>query len=288
MLSFYVYNLLIPGDPNIVSLTTPAGTWTLTKAPNYAAMKQLITTPAQRPQQLPVAETYFLENPVGMQDGSAAVDRALDEVTPILLAASYATGRSVTIERSTMGSSIQIVQPSDHWPRVRSMGHAGDVINSDAEFTRLVEAFVQAWPAAGQTEKGLVLIHHWIDAQSCWSMEDLYLSATTLLQVIVKTESARQNGKHLYFYNGVTDAAARMGITPLSTDFRDMRNDLVHEGTLSGTSFPGKQKADCAAVIAETLNWFDEYVHVALGLGQMAKVRFSAQPFLSLNAYSLS
>lgn len=288
MLSFYVYNLLIPGDPDTVTLTTATGPWTLSKTPDFAAIKQRITTPVRRPDERPVGVTYFLENLVGMQNGSAAVDRALHEVTPILLAASYATSRSVTIEQSTMGSSVQIMQPSDHWPRVRSMGQAGDVINSSSEFAHLVEAFVQAWPTAGHTEKARVLVHHWIDALSCWSMEDLYLSATTLLQVIVKTESARQNGKRLYFYPGLTAAATCMAITPLGTDFRDMRNDLVHEGTLSGTNFPGKQKADCARVVAETLNWFDAYMHVALGLGPVAKVRFRASDFANLNAYSLS
>jgi hypothetical protein len=46
-------------------------------------------------------------------------------------------------------------------------------------------------------------------------MEDLYLSATTLLQVIAATEGHRQ-GDDLTYYAGVTAAAQRMGLQSLS------------------------------------------------------------------------
>jgi hypothetical protein len=51
-------------------------------------------------------------------------------------------------------------------------------------------------------------------------MEDLYLSATTLLQVIVATEAARQGKRELKFYAGVDAAATSMGVRKLSADRR--------------------------------------------------------------------
>ena len=55
-----------------------------------------------------------------------------------------------------------------------------------------------------------------------------------------------------------------------------MRNDIVHEGCLSGTNFSGRSKADCAKVVADTLNWIDSYVCAVLDLGS-APARWSGQ-----------
>lgn len=287
MLSFYVTNLLIPGDPDDLTITTPAGPWTLNKTPDFATTKSAITgETSARPQHLPVGETYFLENPISLDLGAAAVDRAFDEITPILLAASYATGMSVTIDRSTIASSVSIMQPSDHWPRARALGSGSYAVSTSDEFNRLVEAFVLAWSTTGQTEKARLLVHHWLDALACWSMEDQYLSATTLLQIIVATEAQKQRKKSLSYYNGLEDAANRMGIAPLSQDFMNMRNELIHDGQLIGSRFAGPRSA-CDQVVADVLNWFDIYVHTGLRLGPVAKTRFLANDFSRLNAYSI-
>jgi len=286
MLSLYVCNLIIPGDPETVTLATPAGPWHLIKMPNFAATKSRIASNSLRPEEQPIGETYFLENPVGMMNGTvAAVDRAIEELSPLLLAASYATGMSVTVQRATMGSEISIVHATHYWPRARAMGSGSPVINTTAEFVHLVEAFVQAWPTVGQIEKVRLLVHTWLDALACWSMEDLYLSATTLLQVIAATEAAKQ-GTKMSFYSAVTAAAHRMNIPVLSQDFKDMRNELVHDGQLIGSRFSGPREA-CEQVVADVLNWIDQYIHSALSLGSVAKSRFQPNDFAGLNAYSI-
>lgn len=286
MLSLYVCNLIIPGDPDVVTLTTPAGPWQLIKMPSFAATKSRITSTSSRPEELPIGETYFLENTIGMMNGTvSAVDRAIEELSPILLGASYATGMSVTVQRATMGSEISIVHATHYWPRARSMGSGSSAITTTSEFINLVEAFVRAWPAVGQIEKARLLVHTWLDALACWSMEDLYLSATTLLQVIAATEAAKQ-GKSLSFYAGVTDAAHRMNIAVLSQDFKNMRNELVHDGQLIGSRFLGPRTA-CEQVIADVLNWIDQYIYSALSLGPVAKTRFQPCDFAGLNAYSI-
>ena len=163
---------------------------------------------------------------------------------------------------------------------------ASPVVNTRDEFKNLVEHFVAVYRNDGRTEKALLLVHHWLDALACWSLEDLYLSATTLLQIIVATEATLQ-GSDLRYYDGVTAAANRKGIRVLSSDFRDMRNELIHDGQLIGRRFL-HNKATCDDVAADVLNWFDEYLHKALQLGPVARTRFSGQDFRNLNAYSIS
>ncbi len=74
---------------------------------------------------------------------------------------------------------------------------------------------------------------------------------------------------------------------PQSHDVVKMRNDLIHDGTLSGTSFNNRNAADCNIVVAAALNWIDSYLHAALALGPVRNVRFDPHSFDNLNAYSL-
>ncbi|MHC2633947.1 hypothetical protein ACVME5_006630 [Bradyrhizobium liaoningense] len=279
MIGFWVVNLLIPGEPEALDINTPSGTWRLERAAFYDRSKEAILEGK-------CARTYALEHPVSMGDGAAACDAAFEEVTPLLLGASYLTALSVTSDSSVPHSSVQMMQVGSHWPRERSMGHGNPVVGNPGEFVASLEAFVRAWPTAGHQEKARLLIHHWLDGLACWSFEDLYLSATTLLQVIAATEERVQN-RDLSFYNGVTGASNRAGVTPLSQDFKDMRNVLIHEGSLIGGSFRGTSLQDCTNVVADVLNWFDEYLHSVLSLGPVRRKRFKASDFLGLNAYSI-
>lgn len=281
MIGMIVANLLIPGDPVAVSLGLPSARWTLDQHPDYAKCKRAMENGQ-------CAETYFLTTPVSVSgNGAAAAHAAFDEITPIFLAASYATGLTVTSRRSTMMSEVNILQPSEHWPRDRAMDMPSPVVNSDQDFRDLVERFVQAWPTAGRTEKARLLVHHWLDALVCWSMEDLYLSATTLMQVIVATEADKQGKRDLPFFAGVEAAANRYGLRVLSDDFKNMRNELVHDGQLIGRRFPGPDKAACAAVVVDVLNWLDEYIHAALALGAPRRTRFARADLMNVNAYSI-
>ncbi|WP_271611451.1 hypothetical protein [Bradyrhizobium sp. CCBAU 21360] len=104
--------------------------------------------------------------------------------------------------------------------------------------------------------------------------------------MIVATEADRQ-GRDLHFYAGLEDAAQRIGIRVLSPDFKNMRNELIHDGRLIGTRFRGPDKLACAEVAADVLNWLDEYVHKALNLGGVRKGRFTKMDLFNLNAYSI-
>jgi hypothetical protein len=279
VLSFFTVNLLIPTDPKIVELTVPSGTWKLKQYTEYEKSNAAIAEGK-------CAHTYYLENAIGLVPARLA-DQAFEELTPILLGASYATGLAVTVLKSTMGSEGSLSKRDEHWPRDRAIDMASPVIQSPEEFRDIVEKFVVAWSNVGKTEKARLLVHHWLDALACWSLEDLYLSATTFLQVIVATEAARQGPNQLRFYDGVEAAARRMGIRVLSNDFKDMRNELIHDGQLIGHRFAGPNKQACATVAADVLNWLDEYIHKALNRGNVRKTRFSKADLANLNAYSI-
>ena len=66
-----------------------------------------------------------------------------------------------------------------------------------------------------------------------------------------------------------------------------MRNELIHDGQRIGHRFRGPDKAACAAVVVDVLNWLDEYMHAALALGARGKIRFANADFANLNAYSI-
>ena len=159
-----------------------------------------------------------------------------------------------------------------------------------AMFQRNLEAFIAGYPVTDPIEKIRLVSHHFLDALAFWSIEDLALSTTTILEIIAIT--AKDIGEPLGHQVGsyaqrLTFAASRFALPPVPTGFREMRNDLVHEGTLSGTRFPGKVANDCALATAEALDWIDLYVFAALGMGHPGRARFTTEPFHGANSFSL-
>lgn len=280
MLGFWLINLIVPGDPEEASITCSSGQWFLQKSSEYMKCKDAISNNQ-------CAHTYSIEIATSMADGAAACDKSLDEMTPILLGASFLSGLAVTSRASLPHSDISIIQATSHWPRERAMGSGNSCVNNSHEFFKTLEKFLVAWPTAGQSEKVLILIHHWLDALGCWSFEDLFLSATTLLQIIAATEERITGNSGLSYFQAVESASARAGIPALTRDFKDMRNNLIHEGQLLGGRFVGTDIDACASVAADLMNWFDEYMHSVLILGSLRKTRYSKYDFISLNSYSI-
>ncbi len=284
MIGFEVVNLLIPGDPQLVTIPGQHGDWALTAAEKFDAAKDAILSQHQ------CAVTYVAEHPASPAAGAAVLDQSVNEMLSLCLGASYATGQAVTMSQTTRYSAVQFLQVGEHFPRERSWANIEPVVNDEPEFSALLEAFLGSYQLVGQREKVLLLVHHWLDSLSCWSLEDLYLSATTVLQTIAATEMRMLPiPKKLKpsFFKYVSAAAARYGLPVLSHDFKNMRNDLIHDGTLSGKSFSGRAAGDCRLVAVEVLNWIDCYFHAAFKLGPVRRVRFGSHSLDGLNAYSL-
>lgn len=279
MLGFCVINCLPPAAPEEFVVRTPNGSWKWKPIDGFEENKKAMLEGK-------VAETYYLTAQLPKDANSAQKDATLDELTPLLLAVSYALGLSVTVVRSIQSSECMIISPSSHWPRQRAMGEGSPIVFDVQQLTSLAEQFVEGWPSLGQQEKARLLIHHWIDALACWSLEDLYLSAMTLLEIIRATEEKRQN-KTKTFCTSIDNAVARFGIAKLPKDVRDMRNDLIHDGHLSASHFPGKSVMECAQVAVQAMNWIDEYLFAALKLGAITKPRFGPMSFAQLNSFSV-
>jgi hypothetical protein len=164
------------------------------------------------------------------------------------------------------------------------------------QFIDFCERFISKFPALDQTEKLRLLIHFYIDALSCWSLENFYLSGSTLLQIIASTEEdgsrpfaqahAVQRGiRRVGFFDHLAGAADKIGIAPLAHDVVKIRNSLIHEGTLNSGTFI--QQMDAAIPISDAMNWVDEYVYGILGLGKVPVPRHSANDYAyALNSFS--
>ncbi len=280
MLGFWLINLIVPDDPDKAIITTSSGEWFFEKSHDFVKHKDAI-----RKNQC--AHTYSIEIATSMANGARACDASMEEMTPILLGSSFLAGLAVTSKISLSNSDVSIIQPTSHWPRERAMGDGNPCVNTSDEFFKRLEQFVTAWPSISQPEKILILIHHWLDALGCWSFEDFYLSATTLLQIIAATEKSITGNSKLKYLPAVQSASRRVGITILNRDFKDMRNNLIHEGKLLGARFAGTDIEACSKVVADLMNWFDEYVHAVMNLGPVKRKRYSKHDFMSLNAYSI-
>lgn len=285
-MGFRLCNLIVDSvAPEEMTITTAAGTWTIEPDPNYGQGLASV-------QKGMIAETHIahIEVGVGTAGRSAAIDAAIDDLVPLCLAASYLTGNSVAMTRSVPGSEIILMAPGSHFPRPRAMFAARPVVSSIQALRDRIEAFTQTYTVQGHAEKARLLVHHWLDAMACWSMEDLCLSTSTLLEIIAATAgsaAAAQGSTKRTFVDRIDFAASRYSLPNLPSDFRNMRNDLVHEGTLSATTFPNKNVEDCAAAVTDALAWFDTYIHAALALGSIDARRFPDKEYRNLNAFSL-
>jgi hypothetical protein len=281
MIGFWLVNLLIPGDPGTFVIQGLHGDWEFKIAPNFTKDRASIEKGKS-------GYTYSVTNPASLRTGGfGPTEEAFKELVPITLACSYLTGSTVTLGAALSMSEISVMGLGDYFPRDRSTTGFAAVIDNISEFVPAAEKFVQGFGAARTGENMLVVMHFLMDALSCWSLEDLYLSLMSIFEIIKQTQRRRECNPGLSFYEGVSNAARHYGLPVLSRDFLNMRNDLTHEGTLSGSRFPGKAKADCAGVAADALNWLDQYLHAALTLGPPKKKRFNNRELEGLSAYSL-
>jgi hypothetical protein len=286
--SFYtghrLTNLIIPGEPDSLTINTPTGSWELRKDSRYEEFKRTIAEGK-------IAETYMVEISCSYTGSrTALMDAANDELVPLCLAASYFTGLSVAPSRSLPSSQLTFMQVGPNFPRPRAMGTGFPVCPDATSFAQAVGDFIASYPTKGLDENIRLIAHHFLDALAFWSLEDLVLSTTTILEIIAITAKrvARSQGQTINdFTPRLAFAAARFGLANLPPDFRKMRNDLVHEGTLSGQKFPNKDASACGVAVAEALDWIDEYVFSAMGLVKPTQQRFIGEAFSGANSFSL-
>jgi hypothetical protein len=131
-----------------------------------------------------------------------------------------------------------------------------------------------------------VMCHHLLNVLSAWCLEDAYLSACTVMELIKWTERRAIGQSKLHLYEAVAGAAKRANLAAPPRDFTKMRNDLIHDGRLAATDFSGKTKHDCADLTAEVLSWIDEFVRKLMGLAPMQR-RFESALLRGLPSFTL-
>ncbi len=272
MIGFWIVNLAPPSTPEAFDVHTPAGTWNFNRAQNFDKLVDAIANGA-------CANTYSMEFTLPTDaTRSALKDAAFLEVLPICLAASYVTGAAVTVRDSVQASEVAFMEVGPHFPRPRGIPDPSPCVATLHQFIEFVEHFVDEYDRLRSVEKLLLLTHFFIDACSCWSLENLYLSGSTILQIIADTEkassrpfaashAAARGSDKVGFFDYIAGAADRVGIPAPGHDVVKIRNKLIHEGNLRAKQFP--TKADAAVPIGNALRWVDDYIYAILDLGQV-------------------
>jgi len=250
MLEFWISDL--QHDEESFMVPGVSGTWTFSRRSDY----QDLIGKMERGQ---VAGTFYVSNP----DFSIRTDDQLsadlsDDLVDICLVLSFLNARCVTVMGTTAASRGMVIQLNEKYFRPRSIGGFDRLWNHD--FSALFADW-QTVIRPAYLQRGLrLLLSHWLSGLTCFTLEDLYLSAGVQMDMVKQQEIAAGGGAGLNYFRGMQSASARYGIGELSHDATKMRNDLLHEGKLSGTNFPSKTKGECAKVIAETMSWLDTYI----------------------------
>ena len=190
--------------------------------------------------------------------------KACQELIDVCLVLSFLNARCVTPTQTTAQSDIQFIEFKDDFIRARGIVDFAPLLPiSIADI--FVDWLSTKYPAYKQRTLRLQL-SHWLSGLTCFSLEDLFLSVGVQMDIIKQREQTAAASRKLTYIQGMTSASGHYGLTQLTDDYKKMRNDIVHEGVLSGTNFSGKSKKVCADVTADTLNWLDNYVLAVLGI----------------------
>jgi len=131
-----------------------------------------------------------------------------------------------------------------------------------------------------------IIIHHWLDATSSWSLEEFYLSGCSILEIIKWNERRKQNKPHLFLQEALKSANESYMRASPNQDWIDMRNDLIHEGKLSSTTFANKSKQQCIKVAGDVFDLIVQYLAGILNLPARPSSRFDSKDLRGMNSYT--
>lgn len=255
MLQFAVANL--QAFDQTFEIPCSVGKWEFDRAHNYDELIPKLERGM-------CGNTYYASNmAITLNSTDAEFGAAVDEIIDACMMLSFLNARCVTPTGTTAQSTPQFLQLSDDFIPARSI-LGFDEINPPS-LTALFSNWLTLRSSAYQQRRMRLHLSHWLSGLTCFSLEDLYLAAGVQMDIVKQIERVLSGNYGLTYFQGMTSASNRFGLTPLGSDYKSMRNDIVHEGVLSGANFAGKTKADCADVIANTMNWIDDYLLTALG-----------------------
>jgi hypothetical protein len=276
-LGFNIVNLIAQGEPNILTITGSNGNWDIRQHPNYTSNRQALNSLVH------AAVTYIADHD---DLGLSKEEEILEELNQLCLSFSYLTSNAVTMNQSAVYSRISFIQVGDGFPRARGITGIEPIVNNQND---LVTASSQMLLRFNQNKIDYhidVIIQYWLDLLSCWSLENLFLGACTILEIIKQCERRRTGIANLHFFDAIVSVSTHLGITVLNRDWISMRNDLIHEGHLSKVRFPNKTKFECIEVCEGVMHWIDEFTHSIFNLGTIKHDRFNRGSLGQLNSYT--
>lgn len=280
MLELAVTDLILPSS--VFQVPSILGTWEFEPLGTTGTALAVIL-------QGQCAVTYAASLPaITHTSPTSDLERAMYEALDICLILSFVTARCVTIRGGTPQSDIQFISLPDHFLRSRAIeGFPGLPLN--APIGGLFASGITNLQAAMAPRNLRLLLSLWVGGLTCFNLEDLFMAVAVVMDVVKQSEMRALGGCELSYFKGMQNASKRYSIAPLSPAFKNMRNDLLHEGGLSGTNIPGLDKAAAADIVADTLAWVDRYVVAVLQLERFiaAAPRWIGADLAQLPALSL-
>lgn len=256
MLEFWIADL--KSDETEFSVPATLGVWEFRRRDDYPTVLSKI-------KEGQCAVSYYAYNKsISHNTSDHDFSGVTGELIDSCLILSFIQAACVTPCRTTPRSDAICLQLGDSFVRPRAIAGFPSLPLSDT----LATFFSRGTPTlagAFQSRRLRIFLSHWISGLTCFSLEDLFLSVGVQMDIIKQCEIA-VTGTKLNYYDGMLSASSRYNLQSLTNDYKNMRNDIVHEGVLSGANFPHKHKARCAEVVATSLNWIDAYVCAVLGL----------------------
>src|SRR5262249_16952667 len=146
---------------------------------------------------------------------------------------SFLTAKCVTPRDTTGGSEVKFVGFGDSFVRARAIAGFPS-LQMNQSFTDFFARGMSSFASAFSSRQIRLHLSHWVSGLTCFSMEDLFLSIGVQMDIVKQCERAASGNSRLTYFQGMESASNRYSLTKLSRDYTLMRNDIVHEGVLSG------------------------------------------------------
>jgi hypothetical protein len=267
-------NLVLPNEPDKIELSGSLGRWSIDKHFRYDIDRPVLNSKVHS------ARTYTADHE---NFSASSLNSILHELRHLTLIFSYLTSNAVTIVNNP-SSEMTLLQVNDGFPRDRGLSGVEPIIREE-EIVNVANKMLALFPTNMGSYHIDVIIHYWLDVISCWSLENLFLGACTILE-IVKQSERRRTGANLHFFDAIVSISNYLRIQPLNRDWINMRNDLIHEGHLSKVKFPQKNKSDCINVCEDVMSWIDQFINAIFSLQPPTVQRFSRGSLIQLNSYT--
>jgi len=254
MLEFWITDLFSNEKNFIVPCTI--GSWEFHQRDNYNEFIERM----ENGQCVP--SYYAFNESIDLKTSDDDFDKAIGELIDICLVLSFITATCVTPKGTTPQSDIKFLQLGDSFIRPRAI-RGFDNLHFGRTLSDLFNNGLICLNREFKNRRMRLFLSHWISGLTCFSLEDIFLYVGVLMDIVRQCEIS-ETGSNKTYFQGMESASNRYGIFKLGNEYKNMRNDIVHEGKLSGSNFSGRTKEDCAVVVSDALNWIDHYVWAVL------------------------